>query len=132
MEGLRNQIILTENKRSTIIQVNRVAKTAMEVFDNILNKPKLDRNDLQLIIQKIKVYEDHLEIQLKADIDSLLCSGELPENLELVQSASQHPDKVFYSNVISEGEAFLICRGPRRRTPPGPLRGGLPSAGTAG
>ena len=108
MEGLRNQIALTENKRSTIIQVNRVAKTAMEVFDDILNKPKLDRNDLQLIIQKIKVYEDHLEIQLKADIDSLLRSGELPEDLELIQSASQHPDKIFYSNVISDGDPLEI------------------------
>lgn len=108
MEGLRNQIALTENKRNTIIQVNRVAKTAMEVFDDILNKPKLDRNDLQLIIQKIKVYEDHLEIQLKADIDSLLRSGELPEDLELIQSASQHPDKIFYSNVISDGDPLEI------------------------
>ena len=108
MEGLRNQIALTENKRSTIIQVNRAAKTAMEVFDDILNKPKLDRNDLQLIIQKIKVYEDHLEIQLKADIDSLLRSGELPEDLELIQSASQRPDKIFYSNVISEGDPLEI------------------------
>ena len=115
MEGLRNQIALTENKRNTIIQVNRVAKTAMEVFDDILNKPKLDRNDLQLIIQKIKVYEDHLEIQLKADIDSLLRSGELPEDLELIQSASQHPDKIFYSNVISDGDPSLTILEPWER-----------------
>ncbi|MDE6931894.1 MAG: recombinase family protein, partial [Oscillospiraceae bacterium] len=108
MEGLRNQIALTENKRSTIIQVNRAAKTAMEVFDGILNKPKLDRNDLQIIIQKIKVYEDHLEIQLKADIDSILRSGELPRDITLVQSASQHPDKVFCSNVIDDGDPLEI------------------------
>ena len=108
MEGIQNQIALMENKRSTIIQVNRVAKTAMDVFDDILSKDKLDRNDLQLIIQKIKVYEDHLEIFLKADIDSILRSGELPGELELVQSASQHPDKVFYSNVISEGDPLEI------------------------
>ena len=108
MEGLRNQIALTENKRSTIIQVNRAAKTAMEVFDGILNKPKLDRNDLQIIIQKIKVYEDHLEIQLKADIDSILRSGELPRDITLVQSASQHPDKVFCSNVINDGDPLEI------------------------
>lgn len=108
MEGLRNQIALTENKRNTIIQVNRAAKTALEVFDGILNKPKLDRNDLQLIIQKIKVYEDHLEIQLKADIDSILRSGELPGEVEVIQSASQHPDKIFYSNVISDGDPLEI------------------------
>lgn len=77
MEGIQNQIALTENRRNTIIQVNRVAKTAVEVFDDILAKPRLDRNDLQLIIRKIRVFEDHIEIQLKADIDGILRSGEL-------------------------------------------------------
>lgn len=78
MEGIQNQITMTMDKRNTIIQVNRTAKTALEVFDDILAKPKLDRNDLQLIIQKIRVFEDRIEIQLKADIDSILRSGELP------------------------------------------------------
>ena len=108
IEGIQTQLALTENKRSTIIQVNRAAKTAMDVFDDILNKPKLDRNDLQLIIQKIKVYEDHLEILLKADIDSILRSGELPGELELVQSANRRPDKIFYSNVVSDGDPLEI------------------------
>ena len=76
IEGIRNQIAMTVDRRNTIIQVNRTAKTALEVFDDILAKPKLDRNDLQLIIQKIKVYEDHIEVLLKADIDSLLRAGE--------------------------------------------------------
>ena len=79
MEGIQNQITMAMDKRNTIIQVNRAAKTALEVFDDILNKPKLDRNDLQLIIQKIKVYEDHIELLLKADIDSLLRAGEWPD-----------------------------------------------------
>ena len=54
IEGIQNQIAMTVDKRNTIIQVNRAAKTAMEVFNDILAKPKLDRNDLQLIIQKIR------------------------------------------------------------------------------
>ncbi len=78
IEGIQKQIAMTVDKRNTIIQVNRTAKTALEVFDDILQKPKLDRNDLQLIIQKIKVYEDHIEVLLKADIDSLLRTGEWP------------------------------------------------------
>ena len=126
MEGIQNQIALTENKRNTIIQVNRAAKTALEVFDDILAKPKLDRNDLQLIIQKIKVYEDHLEIQLKADVDSILRSGELPQDVELVQSASQHPDKIFYSNVISDGDRLRIRTEARLQTG-GPEKAGLES-----
>ena len=112
-----------------IIQVNRAAKTAMEVFDDLLSKEHLDRKDLQLIIEKIKVYEDHLEIRLKADIDCLLRCGELPHEedfvaamarqggtvnfpdgtgdistITIVQSAKMRPDKVFRANVISNGE----------------------------
>lgn len=85
MEGVQHQIDLAQDKKNTIIRVNRAAKTALEVFDDILNKPKLDRNDLQLIIQKIKVYEDHIEIQLKADIDAILRSGELPVGAHTVR-----------------------------------------------
>ena len=82
IEGLNHQIAMTEDKRNTIIQVNRVARTAMEVFDDILRKPKLERNDLELMLQRINVYEDHIEIQLKADIDSILKSGTLPAETE--------------------------------------------------
>ncbi len=79
MEGLQNQIAMTADKRNTIIQVNRAAKTAMEVFDDILNKEKLERADLELMIEKIVVFEDHLDIYLKADVDSILQSGTLSE-----------------------------------------------------
>ena len=126
MEGIQNQIAMTVDKRNTIIQVNRVAKTALEVFNGILNKPKLDRNDLQLIIQKIKVYEDRIEIQLKADIDSILQSGTLPDErpeavaamapvsdrlyeIQIIQESDKHNDKVFTVKVISNGEGARIC-----------------------
>ena len=125
MEGIQNQIAMTVDKRNTIIQVNRVAKTALEVFDDILNKPKLDRNDLQLIIQKIKVYEDHIEIQLKADIDCILQSGTLPDEkpeavaamapisdrpyeIQIIQESGKHHDKVFTVKVISNGDPLEI------------------------
>ena len=112
IEGIQNQIAMTVDKRNTIIQVNRAAKTAMEVFDDILAKPKLDRNDLQLIIQKIRVYEDHIEVQLQADVDSILRSGTLPEEkpeavaamapvsnhpyeIQITQESGKHADKIF-------------------------------------
>ena len=79
IEGLQNQIAMTADKRNTIIRVNRAAKTAMEVFDDILSKEKLERADLELIIQKIVVYEDHLDIRLQPELDSLLCYGVLPK-----------------------------------------------------
>ena len=129
MEGIRNQIAMTVDRRNTIIQVNRTAKTALEVFDDILAKPKLDRNDLQLIIQKIKVYEDHIEVLLKADIDTLLRSEtsvdgpavaamgsasiplevpKTPYEIQITQETDNHRDKIFTVKVISEGDPLEI------------------------
>ena len=75
IEGLKNQLQLAVDKNNAIVRVNRTAKNVFEIFDNILNKPTLDKNDINLIIDKITVYEDHIDIQLKADIDCLLKYG---------------------------------------------------------
>ena len=102
IEGLQHQIEMAADKRNMIIRVNRAAKTAMDVFDDILNKDKLDRNDLQLIIEKIKVYEDHIDVQLKSDIDTLLKTGNLPdESVTIVQSSEKRPDRVFETRAVS-------------------------------
>ena len=133
IEGVSHQIEMLSDKRNTIIQVNRAARTAMEVFSDVLHKETLERRDLELIIQKIKVYEDHLEIQLQADVDSILRSGTLPTeeavaamaevkggtvnfkdgmgqlpSVTLVQTAPKRPDKVFHANVISDGDPLEI------------------------
>ncbi len=119
INGLNKQIELMADRRNTILQVNRVAKTAMEVFQDILDKEKLERNDLELIIKQIKVYEDHLEVHLQSDIDSLLQVAEEQsvvnfkngtENIEtiLTQSSRNHGDKVFRVHVIREGDPLEI------------------------
>jgi len=123
IDGINHQIDLLSDKRNTIIQVNRVAKTAIDVFRDILEKDKLERNDLELLIDKILVYEDHLEIKLQSDIDTLLRCGTLPaetedaanfklgtENIEntLIQSSKGHEDKVFRVSVISSGDPLEI------------------------
>ena len=124
IDGIRNQIDMSADKRNTIIRVNRAAKTALEVFDDILQKPKLERQDLTLIIERITVFEDHIEVQLKADIDSILKSGTLPEETEdaanfdpgmadsspvtIVQCSEKHADKVYHVNVISNGDPLEI------------------------
>ena len=136
IEGIGHQIELLSDNRNTIIRVNRAARTAMEVFRDILDKERLERRDLELIIQKIRVYEDRLEIRLQADVDSILRSGTLPEEAEetavaamaeipegtvnfksgmghispvtIVQEARQHPDKVFHANVIGDGDPLEI------------------------
>lgn len=121
IEGIRHQIDMLSDKRNTIIQVNRAARTAMEVFGDILQKDTLERNDL--------------EIQLQADVDAILRSGTLPveqpeavaamapagegtanfkQGMEhispvtIVQTAKRRPDKVFHANVISDGDPSQI------------------------
>ena len=129
IEGIQNQIAMTVDKRNTIIQVNRTAKTALEVFDDILAKSKLDRNDLQLIIHKIKVYEDHIEVLLKSDIDALLRSDEWedspavaamapaniplnvpekPYEIQITQESDHRRGKIFTVKVISNGDPLEI------------------------
>ena len=125
IDGLNHQIDILSDKRNTYIRVNRAAKTALEVFDDILHKVKLERNDLELLIDRILVYEDHLEIKLQADIDSLLHCGTIEEckkeisaanfnsgteNIEntISQSSKNHGDKVFRVNVVSNGDPLEI------------------------
>ena len=138
ISSLEKQIELTKNRENTIIRVNRAAKTAIEVFDEILEKDKLDPKDLHLIIDKIYVYEDHVKIKLKDDIDSILRCGTLPDasgeepedetdaetseksaetfnfgtkdslNVTIVQEAEKRPDKVFRANVICDGDPLEI------------------------
>ncbi len=75
IKGLQNQINLSVDKRNDIIRINRLAKTAIDIFNDILNKKNLDKKDLELIIDKIIVFEDRIHVKLKADIDNLLKVG---------------------------------------------------------
>ena len=75
IKGLQNQINLNVDKRNDIIRINRLAKTAIDIFNDILNKKSLDKKDLELIIDKIIVFEDRIHVKLKADIDNLLKVG---------------------------------------------------------
>lgn len=112
IEGLQSQIEHVTDRRNTIIRANRAAKTAMEVFDDIIGKEKLEKQDLELIIERIKVYEDRVEIQLKADIDTLLRRGELPEPdtepVTVLQTSTHHPDRTISANVVNEGDPLEI------------------------
>ncbi len=104
IDGLNHQIDLLSDKRNTMIRVKRVSKTAMDVFSDILSKETLERTDLELIIDRILVFEDHLEIKLQRDIDCLLRCGKTEEtanfnqgienslNCRLIQCSANKPD----------------------------------------
>ena len=86
----------------------------MAAFDDILRKPKLERNDLELIIERITVFEDHIDVQLKPDVDAILKSGTLagkdssgaalpqnddrgsPYEFQITQSSTHHGEKVYH------------------------------------
>ena len=120
IDGLKHQIDLLSDRRNTIIEANRTAKTALEVFDELLHKPKMERNDLELMIEKIDVFEDHLEVHLQADIDELLhCTAEenvvnfnlgieSAEKCRIVQCSRNQKDKTFDVSVISSGDPLEI------------------------
>ncbi|MBQ7121353.1 MAG: recombinase family protein [Clostridia bacterium] len=131
IEGLEKQIEFASERRNMTIQVNRIAKTAIEIFREILAKEKLDKSDLSLIVDKITVFENNIEIQLKADITMLLECGTVTKELieesnyvgkavnfkwdtesiikaTIVQSATNQKDKAFGVNVVCEGDPLEI------------------------
>ena len=123
IEGIENQILLTHQKQNTVVKVNRIAKLAVDIFSAILDKDRLDKNDLELIIDKIYVYEDHIHIKLKDDIECILKSGTFAEteqaaNFErgiidnlsavAVQTSNNRKDKVYDVNIISNGDPLEI------------------------
>lgn len=127
IEGLHNQLELASDTTNTMIRVNRVTKTVIDVFNDILEKDHLDKNDINLIISHMVVFEDHIEVKLRAEVDELLRTGtianisdtesEVPVNfdqdaeniektenfyeIEVVQRANKQHDKVFRVNVVS-------------------------------
>lgn len=135
IEGLTNQLAMVADTTNTIVKVNRVARSVIEIFDDIIKKDKLDKHTLHLIIDRIIIYEDSIEIKLQADVDELLRTGtiehfknneesEIPVNfnqdtgniervtndfsLVAAQRAKNQRDKVFCVNVISDGDPLEI------------------------
>lgn len=98
LEGLRNQMQLAADKHNMIVNVNRTAKTVMEVFDAILNKDSLTKADVDFIIERITVYEDHIDIKLRPDIDMLLKTGTMPERNYEEAAANFEEGKLFAGN----------------------------------
>ena len=120
IKGLKNQIAMLNNRQTTILRVNRIARTAIDIFDDIIQKHAFTKMDLELIIEKIVVYDNHIEIKLKRDIDTLLSMGKLDEypnfprdtknieNERLIQKSNKHENKVLSVNVISSGDPLEI------------------------
>lgn len=128
ISALKAQAELNENQKNNMIRINRITKTALDVFDEILQKEKLDKVDLDFLIDRITVYENRIEIKLKADIEAILNTegvfvlhepkGENAANFDcgiidiaasrIVHQVRNRRDKVYDVNVISDGDPLEI------------------------
>jgi len=128
IEGLKNQLKMASDKHNTFIQASRIAKNAIEVFDNIIEKKSLSKSDIDFIVDKIVVYTDRIEIRLKPDIDSLLRCGipteavsvaagdtgnfykgtEITENQPFIAEIQNKKGDIFRVNVVSDGDPLEI------------------------
>lgn len=131
IKGIEQQLSIVAERKNTVIKVNRIAKTAIEVFRDILTKDIIDKNDLDLIIKRIDVYNDRIDILLKDDIQMLLETGTISdallpdfspkddavnfkldiksiENAELTFYVKKQGGKAFNVNVISSVDPLEI------------------------
>lgn len=124
VDSLENQIAAISEKHSAVVRVNRTAKTAIDIFNDILEKDALCRSDLEVIIERIDVFEDKVEIKLKSNIDALLRlepQKGLTANFNcdtvnisktVTQKSPCRKDKVIRVNVFSEGDPLEIYTSP--------------------
>ena len=120
IDSLESQIQLIAEKQSAAVRINRTAKTAIDIFNDIIDKDSLSRSDLEMIIEKILVFEDRIEITLKPNIDALLrlepekglTANFNCDTVNIQQTVTQKSpnkrDKVIRVNVFSKGDPLEI------------------------
>ena len=118
--GLEKQIDQRIDVRNHMLQTNRAAQTVIDVFNGILEKPRLDKRDIGLIVERITVFEDHMDVLLRSDVAGLLALAKWEETITFqsgsrdispyvfVQSSTRRPDKVLTVNVVNGGSPSRI------------------------
>lgn len=118
---LNTQIENEEKNKAKKQNIIKAKKDALKIFDDILNKEKLDKKDLETIIDCIYVYEDKIIIKLKSNIENMLDLGNQlgfsRKNITAIQKNKNHNDRKFFtqvkkgqncSNVVNNGEPLEI------------------------
>ncbi len=100
---LNTQIELEEKNSKKKKNIVQAKKDALKIFDDILNKPKLDKKDLETIIDCIFIYEDKIIIKLKSNIENILDIGKQlgfsKKNITAIQKNKNHNDRKFFTQV---------------------------------
>lgn len=118
---LKAQIELEEKNNTNKQNVVQAKKDALKILDDILNKEKLDKQDLETIIDCIYIYEDKIIIKLKSNIENILDIGNQlgfsRQNITAIQKNKNHNDRKFFtqakkgqicSNVSKGGDPLEI------------------------
>ena len=100
---LKAQIELEEKNNKNKENIVQAKKDALKIFDDILNKEKLDKQDLENIIDCIYIYEDKIIIKLKSNIENILDLGSQlgfpKQNITAIQKNRNHNDRKFFTHV---------------------------------
>lgn len=118
---LNTQIENEEKNKAKKQNIIKAKKDALKIFDDILNKEKLDKKDLETIIDCIYVYEDKIIIKLKSNIENMLDLGNQlgfsRKNITAIQKNKNHNDRKFFtqvkkgqncSNVVNNGDPLEV------------------------
>ncbi len=114
ISSLKAQMTLNANRAGAVERLNKISRTAAEVFDGILRKEKLDKTDLDFLIERITVYENRIEVELKADIGAILQAGNFGEQekngleQKIIHQERNQRDKPYTVNVVSGGDPLEI------------------------
>lgn len=114
ISSLKAQMTLNANRAGAVERLNKISRTAAEVFDGILRKEKLDKTDLDFLIERITVYENRIEVELKADIGTILQAGNFGEQekngleQKIIHQERNQRDKPYTVNVVSGGDPLEI------------------------
>lgn len=100
---LKSQIELEEKNTNNKQSIVQAKKDALKIFDDILEKEKLDKQDLETIIDYIYIYEDKIIIKLKSNIENILDIGNQlgfsRQNITATQKNFRHNDRKFFTQV---------------------------------
>ena len=114
---LKSQIEQEEKQVSNKNQMLQVKKNSLNILDEILNKDKLTKQDLETIIDCIYVYEDKIIIKLKSNIEDILNVGTnlgiKAESINTVQKNRNHNDREFTTQLKNINCSNDIKEGPQ-------------------
>ena len=114
ISSVKNQIVNEEKNKNNKENDITAKKDALKILDDILSKDKLDKQDLETIIDYIYIYEDKIIIKLKSNIENILDLskdiGIERENIVIMQKNKNHNDREFVTAIENIDNCSNECK----------------------